>query len=151
MSFHVISCHFMSFHVISCHFMSFHVMSLMSSRFPDDQHRGSLAPRLLRQLASRSVGRNLPLFGLRDYGNHQGRTGRGIHGRTKVSCGPAMPNTYTPCGRATPQTALRPFGGWPARRAGGLRPSSSPLDTPSRTGLVTTFSISLLYFILPLI
>jgi hypothetical protein len=22
-----------------------------------------------------------------------------------------------PCGRATPQTALRPFGGWPARRA----------------------------------
>jgi hypothetical protein len=22
-----------------------------------------------------------------------------------------------PCGRATPQTALRPFGGWPAHRA----------------------------------
>jgi hypothetical protein len=51
------------------------------------------------------------------------------------SPGPAKPNPYTPCGRATPQTALRPFGGWPARRAGGLRPSSSPLDTPSRTGL----------------
>jgi 4-coumarate--CoA ligase len=25
--------------------------------------------------------------------------------------------------------------GWPTRRAGGLRPSSSPLDTPSHTGL----------------
>ena len=64
----------------------------------------------------------------------QARTGRGIHGLPKVSCGPAMPDPYTPCGRATPQTALRPFGGWPARRAGGLRPSSSCLDTPSRTG-----------------
>jgi hypothetical protein len=32
---------------------------------------------------------------------------------------------------------LRPFGGWPARRAGGLRPSSSPLNTPSHTGLST--------------
>jgi hypothetical protein len=28
-----------------------------------------------------------------------------------------------------------PFGGWPARRAGVLRPSFSPLDTSSRTGL----------------
>jgi hypothetical protein len=46
-----------------------------------------------------------------------------------------MPDPYTPCGRATPQTALRPFGGWPTRSAGGLRPSSFPLDTPSRTGL----------------
>jgi hypothetical protein len=42
-----------------------------------------------------------------------------------------MPDPYTPCGRATPQKALRLFGGWLARRAGGLRPSSSPLDTPS--------------------
>jgi hypothetical protein len=25
-----------------------------------------------------------------------------------------MPDPYTPCGRATPQTALRPFGGGPA-------------------------------------
>jgi hypothetical protein len=53
----------------------------------------------------------------------QARTGRGIHGLPKVSCGPVMPDPYTP------------FGGWPARRAGGLRPSSFPLDTPSRTGL----------------
>jgi hypothetical protein len=49
-----------------------------------------------------------------------------------------MPNPYTPCGQATPQTALQPFGGWPACRAGGLWPSSSPLDTPSRTGLLMT-------------
>jgi hypothetical protein len=49
--------------------------------------------------------------------------------------GPAMPNPYTPCGQATPQTALRLFGGWPTRKAVGLRPSSSPLDTPSRTAL----------------
>jgi hypothetical protein len=32
-----------------------------------------------------------------------------------------------------PQTALRPFGGWPARRAGALRPSSYPMDNPRRT------------------
>jgi hypothetical protein len=51
---------------------------------------------------------------------HQARTGKGIHGLRKVSCGPAMTDPYMPCGRATPQTAVR------ARRAGGLRPSSSP-------------------------
>jgi hypothetical protein len=65
----------------------------------------------------------------------QARTGRGIHGLPKVSPGPAMPNPYTPCGRVTPQTALRPFWGWPALRAGGLGLSSPPLDTPSRKGL----------------
>jgi hypothetical protein len=69
-----------------------------------------------------------------------GPYGRGIHGRTKVLCGPAKPDPYTLCGRATPQTALRPFGGWPARRACGLRPSSSPLDTPSRTGLAAALA-----------
>jgi hypothetical protein len=42
----------------------------------------------------------------------QARTGRGIHGRTKVSCGPAMPDPYMPCGRATPQGAGQ--GGLPA-------------------------------------
>jgi hypothetical protein len=31
--------------------------------------------------------------------------GRGIHGIPKVSPGPAMPDNYTPCGQATPQTA----------------------------------------------
>jgi hypothetical protein len=34
-----------------------------------------------------------------------------------------------------PPNSLTTVRGWPARRAGGLRPSSSPLDTPSRTGL----------------
>jgi hypothetical protein len=36
----------------------------------------------------------------------QARTGRGIHGVPKVSCGLAMPDPYTPSGRATPQTAI---------------------------------------------
>jgi hypothetical protein len=40
----------------------------------------------------------------------QARTGRGIHGLPKVSPQPAMPDPYTPCGRATPQTAVRPAG-----------------------------------------
>jgi hypothetical protein len=53
--------------------------------------------------------------------DHQACTGRGIHGLPKVPPGLAMPNSYTPCGRVTPK-----------------RPSSSPLDTPSRTGLLTT-------------
>jgi hypothetical protein len=53
----------------------------------------------------------------------QARTGRGIHGRTKVSCGPAIPDTYTSCGRATPQTALRPAG---RAACGRLLPPSIP-------------------------
>jgi hypothetical protein len=39
---------------------------------------------------------------------------------------------WTPCGRATPEPTLWPFQGWPVRRAGGLRPSSTPLDTRIR-------------------
>jgi hypothetical protein len=66
----------------------------------------------------------------------QARMARGIHRLPKVSLGPAMPYPSTPFGRATPKTALQPFLGWPACRAGGLRPSSTPLDTPRRTGLV---------------
>jgi hypothetical protein len=53
----------------------------------------------------------------------------GGHGLPKVSLGPPMPCPSTPCGRATPETALRPFQGWPTRRASGLRLSSTPLDT----------------------
>jgi hypothetical protein len=60
---------------------------------------------------------------------------RGIHGVPKVSPGPAMLDPSTPCERATPETALRLFLGWPARRPGNMRPSSTPLDTPRRTGL----------------
>jgi hypothetical protein len=41
-----------------------------------------------------------------------------------------MPNPFTLCGRTTPETALRSFLGWPARRVGGLRPSSTLSDTP---------------------
>jgi hypothetical protein len=60
---------------------------------------------------------------------------RGIHGLPKVSHGPAMHNPSTPCGRATAERPHGRFGGWPARKADGLRPSSTPLDTPRRTGL----------------
>jgi hypothetical protein len=53
----------------------------------------------------------------------------GGHGRPKVSSGPAM---------TTPETAERPFQGWPAHRAGGLRPSSTPFGrhTPYAYGTI---------------
>jgi hypothetical protein len=35
--------------------------------------------------------------------------------------------------RPAPETALQLFQGWPARRAGGQWPSSTPLDTPCPT------------------
>jgi hypothetical protein len=60
---------------------------------------------------------------------------RGGHGLPKVSLRPAMPYPPTPCGRATPETALLSFQRWPAHRAGSLRLFSSPLDTPHRTPL----------------
>jgi hypothetical protein len=47
-----------------------------------------------------------------------------------------MPNSSTPCGRATHKTALQTFAGWPARKAVGLLLSSTPLDTPHRMGLI---------------
>jgi hypothetical protein len=58
---------------------------------------------------------------------------RGGYELPKVSPGPAMPNPSMPCGRATPETTLQPFLEFPAHRAGGLRPSSTLLDTPRRT------------------
>jgi hypothetical protein len=61
-----------------------------------------------------------------------GRMARGGLG----SPGSAMPYPSTPCGRATPETALRPIQGWPAYRVGSLRPSSTPLDTPRLTPMV---------------
>lgn len=60
---------------------------------------------------------------------------KGIHGLPKVSTGSTMPDPSLPCGQATHDTALRPFLRWPAHRAGGLQPSSAPLDTLRRTGL----------------
>jgi hypothetical protein len=60
---------------------------------------------------------------------------RGGHGLPKVSLGPAIPYASTPFGRATPETTLQLFQGWPACRAGGLTPPSTPLDTSRRTPL----------------
>jgi hypothetical protein len=59
-----------------------------------------------------------------------GRMARGAHGLSKVLFGPAMPYPSTPCEQATPETARQLFQGWPTHRAGGLRPSSTLLDTP---------------------
>jgi hypothetical protein len=53
-----------------------------------------------------------------------------------------MLDPSTPCGRATPEAASRPFQGWPTRQAGGLRLSSTLVDTPRRTFLL--FSLPLL-------
>ena len=64
---------------------------------------------------------------------------RGGHGLPKVSPGPAMPDPSTPCGRATPETALRPFQGRVAHRAGGLRPSFTLLETPRRMPMCLMF------------
>jgi hypothetical protein len=57
----------------------------------------------------------------------------GGHGLPKVSPGPAMPDPSTPCRRASPETALRSFQGWPMTSPQGWWPSSTPLDTPRRT------------------
>jgi hypothetical protein len=68
---------------------------------------------------------------------------RSIHGFPKVSPGPSLPDPSTPCGRSIPETTLQTFLGWPARRAGGLWLSSTPLHTPRHTGLQSnTFVMS---------
>jgi hypothetical protein len=64
---------------------------------------------------------------------------RGGHGLPKVSHGPVMPYPSMPCKRATPETALCPFQELPTRRAGGLQPSSTSIDTPRPTPM---FSVS---------
>jgi hypothetical protein len=43
---------------------------------------------------------------------------RGGHGLPKLSLGPAIPYPSTPCRRASLETALQLFQGWPAHRAG---------------------------------
>jgi hypothetical protein len=60
---------------------------------------------------------------------------RGGHGLPKVLLGPALLDPSTPCGWATPETALRPFHGWLAFRAGSLCSFNSTTlsDTPRRT------------------
>jgi hypothetical protein len=57
------------------------------------------------------------------------RMAQGDHGLPKVSVRPTMPDLSTPSGLAT----LQLYQGWPTRRAGGQRLTSSPLDTPRRT------------------
>jgi hypothetical protein len=54
------------------------------------------------------------------------------HGLPEISRGPAIPNPSMPCGQATPEATLQPFQGWPTYRAGGLRLSSTFLDTTRR-------------------
>jgi hypothetical protein len=61
--------------------------------------------------------------------------GTGGRGLPEVSPGPTMPYFSKPCGWATPKTALQPFQGCPTRKTGGLRLSSTPLDTPRRTSI----------------
>jgi hypothetical protein len=59
--------------------------------------------------------------------------GKGLasgHGLYKVSPGPAMPNSFKPCRKATPDSALWSFQWWPARRAGGLHPLGTPCHMP---------------------
>jgi hypothetical protein len=53
------------------------------------------------------------------------RMARGGHGLPKELLGPAMPYPCTLCHWATPETAFWEFQRWPARRVGGLRPSST--------------------------
>jgi hypothetical protein len=48
-----------------------------------------------------------------------------------------MPDPSTPCGQATPKTALWPFLGWPPCRAGGPWLSSTPLNNLRRTDLIS--------------
>jgi hypothetical protein len=91
----------------------------------------------LRQIAPNyaNASRDFPIVTL----GHR-RMARGGHGLPKVSPGLTMPNPYTPCRRATPETALCPFQGWPAHRDGpptGRAACSRllPLWTPHAVGL----------------
>jgi len=59
------------------------------------------------------------------------RMERGGHGLPKVSLWPTLPYPSMPCGRTTLEMAFQPFQGWPAHWVGGLRPSFTPLDTPT--------------------
>jgi hypothetical protein len=60
---------------------------------------------------------------------------RGGHRLPKVLLRPAMPNPFKR--GATPETAFWLFEEYPAHKAGGLRPSSTLLDTPRRTPMIS--------------
>jgi hypothetical protein len=72
--------------------------------------------------------------------------GRGIDGLPKVSLGPALPDPSMPCGQDTPETALWPFWGWSASRAGTcghLLPPWIPHAVQACTSLtVVKFSVN---------
>jgi hypothetical protein len=76
-----------------------------------------------------------------------GRMARDCHGLPKVSPRLTMPYPSMPC----PETALWPFQGWPACRAGNLRPSSTPLDIPRRTPMAKQIGRSLPFVLIPVI
>jgi hypothetical protein len=89
----------------------------------------------------RKIG-SLHIIGVRDpqgfsLSKADGCMARDGHGLPKVSSRLAMSYLSTSCRWASPETALPPFQGWPACRAGCLRPSSTSLDTPSRTTMST--------------
>jgi hypothetical protein len=90
---------------------------------PRDSRRCRLKWKKLKEGANRT----------RDDMTRHGRMARRGHGLPKVSPGPALPYPSSPCGRATPEMALRPLQRGPARRGARLRPSSSPLVTPRYT------------------
>jgi hypothetical protein len=72
--------------------------------------------------------------------NH-GRMAGGGHGLPNVLLEPTKPFSFMACGRATSETDVKPFQGWPASRAGSLQPSSTPLDTPYHTLMFMTQNI----------
>jgi hypothetical protein len=80
--------------------------------------------------------------------------GRDGYGLLKVSPGHAMPYPFTPCGRATPETAIVPFLGWPTGRVacGRLRPlwahHAVRLWTMAMLGKVGCFLVFILTFLL---
>jgi hypothetical protein len=96
-------------------------------------------PDLLNQILLRNCVNRSPFFPDPSLFYHRRMT-RGGHGLPKVSPRPAMPYTFTLCGQATPEMTLRPFERWPAHRATGLGPSSTPMETPRRTPMC--FSLS---------
>jgi hypothetical protein len=65
-----------------------------------------------------------------------GPMARSGHGLPKVLFRPSMPYPSTLCGQATPEM-------WPAHRAGGMRLSSTSLDTPRCTPMNPAKTISL--------
>jgi hypothetical protein len=67
-----------------------------------------------------------------------GRMARGGHELHKVSPRPAVPDSSMPYWWATSAMDLQPFQGWPTRRAGGLRPATTPMVTPNHTPMISS-------------